>query len=440
MTLETTTDAELVTKLRAHPELKQQIYSLVLAIENETGDLTQADTAELQIIEQMRQMGKTSLTAWANHQLEKETNVLLEPKRVCKDGKKLCWHTTFGEISINEQQLREGTRRIRPFVASAKVHHRGTSRPLQRAIVDFGADVSFAQAMDKLVEHYGVLLSESVIRRVTQRHARQMHERFEPQTNWPEQAGCDCVIVEMDGGMVPIVEPDEKQKDQRKGKQLYWKEAKIGLSHQQGSLTMAYGGTLQGNVDQAGEALFDCACQVGFGQQTVVHAVGDGAPWIADQIDKRFGTQGSYLIDFYHLCEYLSAAAKAIYSGDEASSAWLERYKQHLKQGDVETVLKALAPYVEAEDVDDTIAPVRSCYRYLSNRLDQLDYPSAVEQELPIGSGEIESAHRYVVQQRLKRSGAWWRKDNAEYMLALRLNRANRQWKGYWDAEMKEAA
>ena len=30
--------------------------------------------------------------------------------------------------------------------------------------------------MDKLVEHYGVLLSESVIRRITLRHARQMFE------------------------------------------------------------------------------------------------------------------------------------------------------------------------------------------------------------------------------------------------------------------------
>jgi hypothetical protein len=32
---------------------------------------------------------------------------------------------------------------------------------------------------------------------------------------------------------------------------------------------------------------------------------------------------------------------------------------------------------------------------------------------LPIGSGEIESAHRYVAQQRLKRPGAWWRVEAA---------------------------
>jgi hypothetical protein len=38
----------------------------------------------------------------------------------------------------------------------------------------------------------------------------------------------------------------------------------------------------------------------------------DGAPWIAEQFEERFGLQGNYLIGFYHLCEYLSAAANAM--------------------------------------------------------------------------------------------------------------------------------
>ena len=78
--------------------------------------------------------------------------------------KKLCWHTTLGQISVAEPQYRKGSKRIRAFAQSAKVSHRGCSRPLQRAVTDFGADVPFAQAMDKLVEHYGVVLAESTIR------------------------------------------------------------------------------------------------------------------------------------------------------------------------------------------------------------------------------------------------------------------------------------
>ena len=33
---------------------------------------------------------------------------------------------------------------------------------------------------------------------------------------------------------------------------------------------------------------------------------------IVGQVEAQFGPQGGYLIDFYHVCEYLSAAAKAI--------------------------------------------------------------------------------------------------------------------------------
>ena len=79
-------------------------------------------------------------------------------------------------------------------------------------------------------------------------------------------------------------------------------------------------------------------------------------------------------------------------------------------------------------------APARCCYPYLSSRQDQLDYQGALEQGLPIGSGEIESAHRYLVQKRLKLPGAWWTAANAEHMLALRVNRANEEWSEYWAA------
>jgi hypothetical protein len=54
---------------------------------------------------------------------------------------------------------------------------------------------------------------------------------------------------------------------------------------------------------------------------------------------------------------------------------------------------------------------------------------------LAIGSGEIESAHRYVIQERLKLSGAWWKATNADYMLALRVVRANKQWDDYWASQ-----
>ena len=232
--------------------------------------------------------------------------------------------------------------------------------------------------------------------------------------------------------MVPIVGIDETQADKRKGKKLHWEEAKICLAHPQGSQTLAFGGTLQGDVDTAGQCLFDCALQAGFGTRTPIHGVGDGAPWIADQVEKRFGAQGSYLVDFFHACDYLSAAGKAIVSSEQGHKTWMDEQKARLKTHQANEVLHELQTHLESPTVQDSEAPVRQCHRYLSNRPNQLNYQDAIKRDLPIGSGEIESAHRYIVQQRMKRPGAWWRAHNAEHMLALRLNRANRQWDAYW--------
>jgi hypothetical protein len=43
--------------------------------------------------------------------------------------------------------------------------------PLQRVLTDFGADVPFGQAPDKLTEHYGIAMPASTIRRITEYHA-----------------------------------------------------------------------------------------------------------------------------------------------------------------------------------------------------------------------------------------------------------------------------
>ena len=316
--------------------------------------------------------------------------------------------------------------------------HRGCSQPLQRALVDFAADVPFAQAREKLHEHYGVSLSSSTIRAITEAHAQGCVVFRQGEPAWPSEDGARAVIAEIDGGMVPIVHSDAQQEDRRKGKRLLWKEVKLCLAHAHGSATPVYGGTLLGGVDEAGRELRACAIAADLGHHTQVHAVGDGAPWIADQVAEQFGTQGQYLVDFFHVCDYLAAAAKVCAPADP--KAWLERQKAQLKANRSAAVLGDLLSAIEPPAVPDEQAPVRVCHRYLSNRRAQLDYAGARAAGLPIGSGEIESAHRYVVQQRLKRPGAWWTPENAEAMLALRLVRANNQWEDYWQCHAKQVA
>jgi len=234
----------------------------------------------------------------------------------------------------------------------------------------------------------------------------------------------------MDGSMVPIVTISPEAEDKRQHKTLQWQEARLVLVHPQGSVTPKFAATFGGSVEESGDALLSCAVAAGVGTTTQVHGVGDGAVWIAEQFAATFGPQASYLVDFYHVCDYLAAAAKTC--APDAPQAWLDTQKERLKNNDGLGALNQLTNYVEAGEVATDQAPVRACLRYLSNRPHHLDYKGALAKGLPIGSGEIESAHRYVIQQRLKLPGAWWKADNVEAMLALRVVRANEDWEKYW--------
>ncbi len=301
-------------------------------------------------------------------------------------------------------------------------------------MTDFGADVPYAKAMDKLVEHYGIVLAESTIRRVTQHHAQVVHQRGQGKPlGLPKPVATEQIfIVQMDGTMVPTVQSEPTQGDKRKGKKVQWQEAKVSLAHVQGSKELTCAATLLGGVETAGKQLRACAKRAGFGKGHRVHGVGDGAPWIASQVKEHFGSQGSYLVDFFHVCDYLCGAALAIHADGSAQQQWLQTQKERLKTQGLGLLLNELQANLEPGDTADELAPVRRCYRYLSLRQNQLDYEEAIRKDLPIGSGEIESAHRYLVQKRLKLPGSWWTPENAEHMLALRVSRHNGEWQSYW--------
>jgi hypothetical protein len=307
-----------------------------------------------------------------------------------------------------------------------------------------GADDPFASAAAKLQEHYGIEIPVSTIRTVTERHGAAMLARQKAATAVPEQAGVPRLIVEMDGSMVPVVETAEPGAgeapiDRRKTRTLSWREARLCLARAPSSVTPVLGATM-GSVEEAGERLLVCALEAGAGSRTKIHGLGDGAPWILEQMDLQFGGQADYLVDFYHLCDYLSAAAEVV-AGPKGKEkkAWMEENKNRLKQNRWPEVLQTLRPFLEEASVSDPEAPVRACFRYISKRSNCLDYQGALAANLPIGSGEIESAHRYVIQNRLKVAGAWWKMENLSKMLALRVVRANRDWEDYWSGQQKAA-
>jgi len=269
-----------------------------------------------------------------------------------------------------------------------------------------------------------------------------MRAQEQQKRDWPDRPGVAVLIAEMDGSMLPVVEvaapvAGEAPVDRRKTRQVGWKEARLALAHPPGSVTPIFGATL-GSVEEAGERLAVCALEAGAGSQTKIHGVGDGAVWILEQMETQFGTQVQYLLDFYHLCDYLAAAGEVIAGNDQP--AWMEEKKDWLKENRWKDVLEALRPSLEPANIADPDAPVRACFRYISNHSNCLDYKGALAAKLPIGSGEIESGHRYMFQNRLKIAGGWWKMENLKKMIALRVSRANGGWEDYWSNVHQEAA
>ena len=119
--------------------------------------------------------------------------------------------------------------------------------------------------------------------------------------------------------------------------------------------------------------------------------------------------------------EYLAAASKEVgpdEAGDERYCGW----KDKLLAGGANEVIAELAGLHRKKPEKEE---VETCLRYPGNRADHIGYARALEQGLPIGSGEVESGHRCMLQKPLKKPGACWTKPNAETMAQLKTLQAN---------------
>jgi len=191
-------------------------------------------------------------------------------------------------------------------------------------LTDFGAESSFAQAVQRVKEHYGIEVPISAVREQTLRHGRAIGSVAE---RVPAVVPSQEIITQLDGSMVPVMKPGSGE-DARKGKTLFWREVRLCCARGQGQSQSVYGATL-GSVESVGWVWQQTAQRAGCQQKSWVHGVGDGAPWIVEKFKDHFGTQGRYLIDFFHVSEYLAAAApKLVRPGKERQ--WLHRQQGRL--------------------------------------------------------------------------------------------------------------
>ena len=140
--------------------------------------------------------------------------------------------------------------------------------------------------------------------------------------------------------------------------------------------------------------------------------VTDGAAWIGQWIAQQY--KGAvHILDFFHVCEKLALLAP---KGDVK---WLARQKESLLKDGVEAVIAEVTKLRPMhENVDQVLV-------YLENHKHQMNYRYYRQQGWMIGSGAIESAHRTLLQVRMKRSGQRWADHGCDNMIKLRITIKN---------------
>ena len=76
-------------------------------------------------------------------------------------------------------------------------------------------------------------------------------------------------------------------------------------------------------------------------------------------------------------------------------------------------------------------------YAYLERHRDHIDYAKYKDLGLPMGSGMVESACKWLIQQRFKGVGMRWSEDGFNHLLHLRLAWVNGSFEALFQVQLQ---
>jgi len=148
---------------------------------------------------------------------------------------------------------------------------------------------------------------------------------------------------------------------------------------------------------------------------------------------RELGVEISIVLDVIHVLEYLWEAAHCFHPpGSQDAEQWVTKRLIMLLEGaDASTVAAGMTRSATRQGLAVRKA-VDKCARYLRNNRAYLDYAGALRDGLPIATGVVEGACRFLVRQRLDIAGARWGVAGAEAVLRLRALKASGDFDAYW--------
>lgn len=248
----------------------------------------------------------------------------------------------------------------------------------------------------------------------------------------------ETLYVQADGGMVPI-------RPENGGKTEY-REAKVGVIFREEEilrkknargqevckvLKKRFATSIGRGVDHFERLLKRAALEAGGLRAKTIVFISDGADWL-DGVRERAFPKAVHILDWYHATEHLWDCGKAIF-GESAKAeieAWVLPLKQMLWDGLSEAVCDRLM--FDMQRYPKAQTPIIDLHNYFKPRVDKMRYADFRRQGYFIGSGAVESAHKYLVQTRLKQAGMKWTIDGASAIIRLRHMLYDGSWEASW--------
>jgi hypothetical protein len=140
------------------------------------------------------------------------------------------------------------------------------------------------------------------------------------------------------------------------------------------------------------------------------------------------------ILDLLHVAQYVWKAAHAFHArGSDAAEDWVRERLLEILRGHSSLVAAGMRRSATLRNLPQADrAPVDACADYLLKYADFLRYDEYLAKGLPIASGVIEGACRYLVQDRMGITGAVWNLDSAEAVLKLRSLHTSGDFEDYW--------
>jgi len=335
--------------------------------------------------------------------------------------------TLHGEVSVKSPYLRKvgEAHGVRPMRLHFGIRGRGISLNLERTLCSFGAEKSFPRAVKAFAEHYGHSLEVTTLQRHTEAIGEQaedwLNDQYLNAGNRQQQAANE-MISELDGCEIRT----GLYSEDRKTREINWKECRTGVIHKVGSLDSLYVCANASYVELC-KNLLACTDICGRTNQTCVIAPGDGAPGLMETMVESIPNL-KFILDHRHLESHFYETALELGYTEKARELWVKRHMSGLWANDYERVHESLANEYQHTENDR----LRRLVNHLERFRDCVDYGSFRQREWPVGSGEVESANRYIPQERMKIPGATWHPKHLNPMLALRVIRACNWWSEFW--------